>query len=274
MLTPTTTWISATDAQFQVSFSDADTASTNPSLYQIVTRATRAGRSAVVLPRGSRFELLNAPGSSTCTDLVTQDYLAAALAGGGLRLTTEQTQMLPALARSASRAIRRHCNRYFNRGGPRAVASGTPAYDGVYAIDWPSRTLLLRQYPINAPPRVRTNPTIVLTVYNSDSTTNQQAYYYLQTDGTVEDVDDISPATTGLVLVRVASGVTTTTTLTWANYTTVQGARERDHGTRQLVASGRPGRLRELADGRLPGRPGRAGGARVSEQRRPVGARR
>ena len=44
-LTPTTTWISAFNAQFQISFNDADTASTPPSLYQIVTpRPGPAGR--------------------------------------------------------------------------------------------------------------------------------------------------------------------------------------------------------------------------------------
>lgn len=239
-LTPTTTWISAPNAQFQISFNDADTSSTAPSLYQIVTRATRSGRSAVVLPRGSRFELLDAPGSSTCTDLITQDYLAGALAAGGLRLTTEQIQALPGLTKSASRSIRRHCNRYFNRGGPRAVASGLPAYDGLYAIDWPSRTLLLRQYPINAPPRVRTNPTVVLTVWNND-TTNVQAWVTLLVDGTVEDVDDVSPVTTGLVLYSVANGVSSDTELTWELFPTV--------GQLAAAISGTAGWLATVEDG-------------------------
>jgi hypothetical protein len=218
ILTPTTTWIDAPSGMFQISFNDSDTSSLLASTYRIMTTATRSGRSASLLPRGSKLRLVDVPGSSVLTDLVTQDFLAASLAAGGLDLTTAMLELLPAMTRSASRSIRRHCNRYFNRGGPRGTI---PAYDGLYAVDWPSKTILLRQYPINAPPRVRTNPTIVLTVWQGDSTTNQQAYYYLETDGTDEDVDDVSPATTGLVLVRVASAVTTKTTLTWASYPTL-----------------------------------------------------
>lgn len=218
ILSPTITWIDADAGEVQISFNNADTATVPPSRYRIRATATRTGRSGKLLPTGSTLEITDVPGSTSCTDLVTQDYLAAALAAGGLQLTTAHLEVLPSLAKSASRSIRRHCNRYFNRSGPNGVI---PAFDGVYEIDWPSRSFLLREYPINAPPRVRTNPTIVLTVFNSDTATNQQAYYYLQTDGTVEDVDDVSPATTGLVLVRVASAVTTTTTLTWADYPTL-----------------------------------------------------
>jgi hypothetical protein len=218
LLTPATTWADADAGQFTITFNDSDTSDLPPSLYQIITKATRSGRSGVILPRGTRLEILDAPGSGTATDLVTQDALAAQLAAGGMQLTTAQVQVLPALARSASRQIRRLCNRYFNRGGPKGVI---PAFDGVYTIDWPSRTFLLRQYPINSPPRVQTNPTVVLTVWNQDSITNQAATVTLQTDGTVEDVDDVSPATTGLVLYRLASAVATSVTLTWADYPTI-----------------------------------------------------
>lgn len=221
LLTPLVTWVDAAAGEYQITFVDSDTAGLAPSLYRIRATATRANQTASLLPAGSRLQVVDVPGSSVCTDLVTQDFLAASLAAGGLRLTTEQTELLPALAKSASRSIRRHCNRYFNRGGPRGVASGVPAYDGLYEVDWPSRQILLRQYPLNAPPRVRTNPTIVLTVWNIDTTTNVQAWVTMTTDGTVEDVDDVSPATTGLVLYSVANGVTSNTSFTWSLYPTL-----------------------------------------------------
>ena len=218
--TPLVTWVDAAAGEYQISFVDTDTLGLAPSMYRIRATATRANQTGSLLPAGSRLQVVDVPGSSVCLDLVTQDFLAGSLAAGGLRLTTEQLEALPGLAKSASRAIRRHCNRYFNRGGPRGVASGTPAFDGLYSVDWPSRQILLRQYPINAPPRVRTNPTVALTVWNT-STTAVQAWVTMTTDGTVEDVDDISPMTTGLTLYSVTNGVTSSTSFLWSTYPTM-----------------------------------------------------
>ena len=216
ILSPAITWIDAGSGQFQISLNNSDTAAIAPSIYRILATATCAGRSASLLPPGSTFEILDVPGSASTTSLITQDYLAASLAAGQAQLTSDDG--LELVIRAASRAIRRYCNRYFNRGGPRSTI---PAYDGLYAVDWPSRTILLRQYPLNAPPRVRMNPTVVLTVFDSATSMNQMATVTMQTDGAAEDVDDVPPATTGLVLYRMASAVASSATLTWASYPTM-----------------------------------------------------
>jgi len=67
LLTPATTWISATNAQVQVSFQNADTASLPFGQYYLQSYATRAGsptRTTALLPRGTSLEILAAPGTS------------------------------------------------------------------------------------------------------------------------------------------------------------------------------------------------------------------
>jgi hypothetical protein len=58
------TWLSATNAQFQISFNNADTANLAAGVYYIQAWATRAGRSARLLPENSTVTLLAAPGTS------------------------------------------------------------------------------------------------------------------------------------------------------------------------------------------------------------------
>ena len=219
--TLTTTWVTPSAGTIQLaSISAAQSAGLAVGRYEGLTRLTPSGSDPIDVYRFTVDVLPYAASAVVCTDLVEQDYLLAALRAGGLCLTTPQFEALTALTKSASRLIRRHCNRFFNRCGPRGVASGIPAYDGLYSIDWPSRTFLLRQYPLNAPPVVRTNPTVALTVWNTASTA-VRAWVTMTTDGTVEDVDDVSPATTGLVLYSVAAGVTSNTAFTWSLYPTL-----------------------------------------------------
>lgn len=133
------------------------------------------------------------PASSS--GLVTSAYVQDALAAGGWTLTTAQATVLPQVIAAAGRLIRRHCNRYFNR----------LTYDGLYTIDQPGSSLLLRQFPVNAITRLGTNPTAVLTVSNGDTATNQRATVQLATSGVADYPDQPQPVT-GLVLTRWASG--------------------------------------------------------------------
>lgn len=67
LLTPTATWISATNAQYQVTFQDADSLSLLYGVYYLQAYATRAGtppRSTALLPRGTSLEIIAAPAST------------------------------------------------------------------------------------------------------------------------------------------------------------------------------------------------------------------
>lgn len=213
ILSPTTVWVSATDGTFQISINDTDTATFEVGQYRIQTLAARAGRTVVVL---DAFLVLNlSPGTDTVlVDLVTQDYLQLCLQDMGM--TEAQLQLVPQLTKAASRLIRKHCNRWFNR---RPSSTGTlSAYDGLYTMDWPSNIVNLRQFPVNGILRVRTNPTQVINVTNTSSS-NQQATATLTWTG-VQDISDIAPVTTGLRLWSISSGVATTVNLLFATYLT------------------------------------------------------
>ncbi len=138
-------------------------------------------------------------------DLITQQYLADCLAGEGL--TTTQTGMLPALAAAASRQIRKHCGRYFNR---RTV-------DELLTAE-PHSPLFLSDFPVNSVDRLATSPTAVLSVRNTDTATNQRATAALSTMGSV----DAGLTVTGLTLKRWASGTLTTSAITFTSNQTVQ----------------------------------------------------
>ncbi len=63
--TPATTWISATNAQIQVSFQNADTAALLPGVYYLQVTATRGTRSAALLADGSTIKLYSGAGTAT-----------------------------------------------------------------------------------------------------------------------------------------------------------------------------------------------------------------
>lgn len=139
-------------------------------------------------------------------DLISQAYLTGCLADYGL--TAAQTAMLPQLTAAASRAIRRYCDRHFSR---------RTAIDELYTLGRGGQTLL-KEYPVNGVARVAGSPTTVLSVRNSDGTTNQRATATLATTGSL----DAGLVVTGLTLWRIASGVPSVDTLAFAAYATVQ----------------------------------------------------
>ena len=64
LLTPTATWISATDAQYQVTLQNTDSSSLAYGIYYLQAYATRAGtpsRTTALLPRGTSLEIIAAP---------------------------------------------------------------------------------------------------------------------------------------------------------------------------------------------------------------------
>ena len=64
LLTPTASWISATNAQFEVTLQNTDSSSLSYGIYYIQAYATRAGtpaRTTALLPRGSSLEIIAAP---------------------------------------------------------------------------------------------------------------------------------------------------------------------------------------------------------------------
>jgi hypothetical protein len=63
--TPTIIWLSATNAQYQISFNNSDTASLPLGVYYVSATATRGGRSASLMPYGSTVTLKPAPGTGT-----------------------------------------------------------------------------------------------------------------------------------------------------------------------------------------------------------------
>ena len=64
LLTPMATWISATNAQYQVTLQDTDSSSLGYGIYYLQAYATRAGtpsRTTALLPRGTSLEIIAAP---------------------------------------------------------------------------------------------------------------------------------------------------------------------------------------------------------------------
>jgi hypothetical protein len=64
VLTKVPTWLSATNAQYQISFNNADSANLALGVYYCQATATRGGRSAALMPRGSTVTIQAAPGST------------------------------------------------------------------------------------------------------------------------------------------------------------------------------------------------------------------
>lgn len=201
VLTPAIAWTDAAAGEFTISFDDTDTAAIAPSRYRIRATASRGGRSASLLPTGSTLEIIDVPGTSTCTDLVTQDALAAALAAGGMDLKTAEVEALPALASIASDLIRRACgDRDFNQ----------QEYDRIFPLELDG-SVSLPQVPVLKVSRVCAERNTGLIVTNTDQLTNQRATveYYCSGD------EAVGITYTGILLTRVASGVASTNVVTF-----------------------------------------------------------
>jgi hypothetical protein len=115
--------------------------------------------------------------------------------------TSAEDDTINALIDAITKAIHRFCKRTFD----------SNSYDELYRGDGQEK-LILRNFPIISVARVAHNPTTVLEVTNTSSS-NQRA--------------TVSVTSTGLTLVRVASGtVTTDSTITFAGNATIEDLKD------------------------------------------------
>jgi hypothetical protein len=124
-------------------------------------------------------------------DLITLDRARQSVPSA----VNAEEPILATLITAASAAVRRYCRRDFNRADHDELIDGTGR-----------PVLALRQYPVLAVASVRTDPTAVLAITNTSSA-NQQAR--------------VAVTASGVALTRVASGVATTTTVTFAGRPTL-----------------------------------------------------
>src|SRR5262249_39608874 len=107
-----------------------------------------------------------------------------------------QDTLLGVLITAASEAIEKYCRRPFY----------SRTLDELYNGEGQVR-LMLREYPVQSVKSVRFSPQTVLQVQNTDRSTNQQAR--------------VQVTSTGLTLTRVASGVTSSSTVNFAGNATI-----------------------------------------------------
>ncbi len=129
-------------------------------------------------------------------DLITPER---AILNGTLKTLSESNpDALAALISSASTTIIRYCHVDFTS------TSYSEYYDGGGT---PYQRLALRQFPVLSISRVATSPQTVLVIQNTNTSLNQRA--------------TVQTTATGLTLTRVASGVTSIDTLTYASNVTL-----------------------------------------------------
>lgn len=142
-------------------------------------------------------------------DLVTLSQAQSALAQV---LPVDQSVLATDIS-GASRAIQRYCRRWF-------------VSQALLEIRVPSQnqwdkgepdSIQLQQFPIISGPVLQGGRTRALQITNTATTTVQQAWVTITTNGDPE----ISLTNTGITLNWVASGVALSQSLTWASYTTV-----------------------------------------------------
>ncbi len=200
-------WFNAALCQVTITLTQVQTALLDiDALYNVQIFASRAGVTYCI--DWISLQVLPAAGmqaSAIPPDLVTGPYAAQLLAS--LVLTPAQLEMIPTLITAASNAIRSWCNRDFTQ--------------AVYREDCPvelNGTIRLRNPPINQITRVQAQPTPVLTVTNP-STSVQAARCYFTMTGDVTGGQTI----TGMTLVSVSNGVSTTTPIAYTANETISG---------------------------------------------------
>ncbi len=131
--------------------------------------------------------------------MAVKDLITLARAKQAILAITDSTYdtLLGTLITAVSDAVEKYCRRDFY----------ARSYDELYSGNG-DRRLLLREYPVQSIQSVRYRPVTVLKVINNDTGTNQQAR--------------VTVTSTGLSLVRVASGTSSTSTLTFAGNATLQ----------------------------------------------------
>lgn len=148
-------------------------------------------------------------------DLCTSAFVQQSLAAGGLTLSPAQLRVVPSLITAASKEIVRFCGRLFV---PKTFDEiVTP--EGARQDRGEPASAKLQAFPILDLSRVETGRTTALSIRNTDAITNQVATVQFAVTGDVEYLD---LAYTGIVLKQIASGVTTSTTLTFAACPTVR----------------------------------------------------
>lgn len=152
---------------------------------------------------------------SSSADLITSTVAQQALAAGGVTLSAAQLVQLPLVITACSRAIVRFCNRPFL---PTSYDEIVTPEGGRQDRGEPA-TAKLTYFPVQSFSRVYTGRSTGLTISNADPVGNQLATVGFTFTGDVEDFD---LTYTGIVLTRVASGVTSTSPLLFASYPTVQ----------------------------------------------------
>jgi hypothetical protein len=130
-------------------------------------------------------------------DLVTAER--AALNPALAKVATASPDTLAALITAASESICRYCHRQFKLQSYTHYLSGAGQ---------PYDELFLREIPVVSISRFAGNPTKVMWISNADKTTNQRA--------------TVATTATGITLTRVASGVATTNTITYASAVTLE----------------------------------------------------
>jgi hypothetical protein len=146
------------------------------------------------------------------------DLVSLAAAQGALAavLPGDQSYLATAIT-AASRAVQRYCRRWF-------VLQNYLEIRTPQAGQWDKGEpdlILLGQYPVVGPARLRAGRQDAVVVVNDDPVTNQEAYVGFATSGD----PDIGLTNTGLTLTRVAGGVQTTGQVSWTTsppYTTLQ----------------------------------------------------
>lgn len=154
------------------------------------------------------------PPNPSPVDLITSAYAEQVLLAGGVTLTGAQGAILQTLITAASREIIRYCSRQFAL--TTYVDILTP--EGTRQDRGEPASAKLSAFPVQSVASVLTNRSTVLTIKNVDTATNQFASVAFTMTGDVEYFD---LSYTGVSLSRMASGVTTTTTLTFASYLTL-----------------------------------------------------
>ncbi len=132
--------------------------------------------------------------------MAAKDLITTGRARQNLQSLTDSSQdsLLATLITAVSDAIEKYCRRDFY----------VRSYDELYNGSG-ERRLLLREYPVQSVESLLTRPTIVLRIQNTNRALNQRA--------------SVAITSTGLRLVRVASGVVTAdTSVTWAANPTLQ----------------------------------------------------
>lgn len=143
-------------------------------------------------------------------DLITLERALYALPSD---ISSADQLTVPTLITAASRACERWCNRRFTATDYDVLRTPSPAPQFSAKADM----VILEQFPLNSVTRVSGGRTAAILIANTATSTNQRATAQIAMTGDPE----VQLTGTGLTLVRVASAVPYTSSLTFAAYPTL-----------------------------------------------------